>query len=44
MHLIFFEKRRVLVNNYNDLVKKFEKHKHEVKKELKIKDEITQQW
>ena len=30
MHLIFFEKRRQLVNNYNELASKFEMYKGEI--------------
>ena len=43
-HLIFFAKRKELVDRYNTVCQRYENYKADVVKELKIKDEIIEQW
>ena len=43
-HLIFFAKRKTLVENYNNQIMKLETYKLDVEKELKVKDQIIEAW
>ena len=43
-YLIFFAKRREMVETYNALNKKYEQIKIDFEEELKVKDKIIKQW
>ena len=43
-HLIFFAKRRELVDKFNDLNAKYEQYKLDTVKEFQLKDKLVAKW
>ena len=43
-HLVFFAKRRELVEKYNDLNVKYEQYKIDHVKELALRDKLVSKW
>jgi len=43
-NLIFFAKRKTLVDNYNHQIKLNEQYKRDTEKEMHVKDSIIEKW